>query len=289
MSKQTAHTRILWLGDEACDNPAISGGKAASLSRLAARFPVPAGFCLPADLLEVLADAGLAIDTAAELLGEAYLELAKRAGCDDPRVAVRSSAADEDGLGLSFAGQYETLLNIGAGQLVQAVERCIASGQSERVGAYRQQHGRTDLPVRMAVLVQHLVPADVAAVAFSANPVSGARDEVVINASWGIGESIVGGTVTPDTWIIRKADGMVMSTMIAEKQRMTVLTDHGTMEVDVPRIMRTQPALTEEQAAAIADLAIQLEEESGHAVDVECAFADNALALLQCRPITTLA
>ncbi len=133
-----------------------------------------------------------------------------------------------------------------------------------------------------------MVPADVSAVVFSANPVSGVRDEVIINASWGLGESIVGGTVSPDTYVVDKADLQVRERRIAEKERMTVSQTEGTREVDVPRFMRSQPALDDDKAAEMAHLARALEEEMGWPVDIECAYHADDLYLLQCRPITTL-
>jgi len=120
-------------------------------------------------------------------------------------VAVRSSALDEDGAGASFAGQHETYLNVvGAAAVAEAVARCWASVRSSRALEYRRRQGFPLDGARIAVLVQQLIPADVSSVVFSANPVTGSRDEVMINASWGLGESIVGGTVTPDTYVVRR-------------------------------------------------------------------------------------
>jgi pyruvate,water dikinase len=139
-----------------------------------------------------------------------------------------------------------------------------------------------------APLVQQLVASDVSAVVFSANPISGNRDEIMINASFGLGESIVGGTVTPDTFVARKSDLSVTSQAIAEKGRMTVSVPGGTREVDVPRFLRNEASLTNEQVAEMARLVLSLEQTLGYAVDVECAYAGGQLYLLQCRPITTL-
>jgi pyruvate,water dikinase len=138
------------------------------------------------------------------------------------------------------------------------------------------------------VLVQQLVASDVSAVVFSANPITGNRDEVVINASWGLGESIVGGTVTPDTFIVHKSDLAVVQGVIANKQRMTVSASGGTHEVEVPRFLRNEASLNGEQVLEMAKLALTLEVTMEHPVDVECAYAGGELYLLQCRPITTL-
>jgi pyruvate,water dikinase len=138
------------------------------------------------------------------------------------------------------------------------------------------------------VLVQQLVPADASAVVFSANPVTGGRDEVLINASWGLGESIASGTVTPDTYVIRKSDLAIVSRDIAEKRRMTVLACEGTHEVPVPRRFQKSPTIDDSQVAELARLSMALETAMGWPVDIECAYRGRDLYLLQCRPITTL-
>src|SRR5215813_2866764 len=129
----------------------------------------------------------------------------------------------------SFAGQYETYLNVvGVDAVAEAVVRCWTSGRTARALAHRRWQGLSGQGMRLAVLIQQLVPGDAAAVVFSANPVTGRRDEVVINAGWGLGESLVRGTVTPDTYVIRKSDFAVVSRAIADKRRMTVLAPAGT-------------------------------------------------------------
>lgn len=288
---------VVWLGEPSSAEVGLVGGKTANLGRLASMHRVPPGFCITtrAFLAATRTQAepypdlpALAAGTRDEL-ADAYDMLARRVGVADPSVAVRSSAADEDGEQASFAGQHETYLNVsGADAVASAVQRCWASAGASRAIEYRRRQNLRDDGVRLAVLVQHLVPADVSAVAFSANPLTGCRDEVVINASWGLGESIVGGTVTPDTYVLRKPDLAVTSVQIAEKRRMTVPVPEGTREVDVPRLLRSRRALTDEQAAEIGALARSLEATMGWPVDVECAFRDGTLFLLQCRPVTTL-
>ncbi len=122
----------------------------------------------------------------------------------------------------------------------------------------------------------------------SANPITRDRSEVMINASWGLGESIVGGTVTPDTFIVRKSDLGIINCAIADKQRMTVSVPGGTREVDVPRFLRNISSLNDEQVIEMAKLALTLGVTVKHPVDVECAYAAGDLYLLQCRLIATL-
>lgn len=278
-------TSIHWLGDETCHLESVVGGKAARLSRLAASHAVPPGFALAA----MPAAAVEAMDGVLDAIALAYRRLGERCNVSLPAVAVRSSALDEDGAGASFAGQHDTYLNIrGAEALVDAIRDCVRSAASGEALAYRQRHGLSADDVRMAVLVQQLVPSDVSAVVFSANPITGARDEVMINSNWGLGESIVGGTATPDTFVVHKESLRITSRDVARKLHMTATHDHGTADVPVPDSLQSRPSLSDDEIVEMARLARSLEEASSHPVDVECAIARNKLYLLQCRPITTL-
>src|SRR5512147_1511056 len=226
---------------------------------------VPDGFSLPVTVMNEAHPLDLRNEITA-----AISDLMNCHRLPDFIAAVRSSAVDEDGSTASFAGQHETYLNIvGADAIIQAVTRCWESARSEHALDYRRQQGLSVKRPQLAVLVQQLVAADVAAVVFSANPVTGNRDEVMINASWGLGESIVGGTVMPDTFVVRKSDLAVINRMIADKQYMTVSAPGGTQEVDVPRFLRTEASLNDEQAIEMAKLALILERTMEHPVDVE--------------------
>ncbi len=285
---------ILWLGETQRNSDInLVGGKAGNLSRLAAHFPVPPGFCLTTAAYTKAAHQrhtpGQLPRNLYRQVVSAYQQLAERSNTPNPSVAVRSSAVDEDGSGASFAGQHETYLNIvGADAVAEAVVRCWESAHAERALAYRQQQGLATTDIRLAVLVQQLVTADVSGVIFSANPVTYNPHEVMINASWGLGESIVGGTVTPDNYVVDKRLLAIKSRYIGAKERMTVGVAGGTREVAVPRFLRTQPALSDAQVFEMARLAMDLEQAMGWPVDVECAYQKNQLYLLQCRPITTL-
>jgi len=283
---------IVWLDQSAGQETALVGGKAANLSRLAADWPVPPGFCLTTTAFGQWANhrEGDPLPAEArELVAASYAQLAERLGIAVPRVAVRSSAVGEDSQTASFAGQYDTYLNLeGADAVVDAVARCWDSARSERVLAYHQQHSQSVSEIRLAVLVQLLVAADVSLVAFSANPVNNNRSEIVITASWGLGESVVSGTVTPDTFIVNKETWGV-STTIADKERMTVIAPNGVREVIVPRPMRKLQTLTDAQVMEVAQLAQRLETHMGWPVDIEAAFHGETLYLLQCRPVSTLA
>jgi pyruvate,water dikinase len=276
---------LLWLGDPKSFDVALVGGKAANLSRLARMYHrVPDGFSLPVTVM----DEAHPLDLRDEIIA-AISDLIACHSLPDFIAAVRSSAVDEDGATASFAGQHETYLNIvGADAILQAVTRCWESARSERALEYRRRQGLSVERLQLAVLVQQLVASDVSAVVFSSNPVTGSRDEVMINASWGLGESIVGGTVTPDTFLVRKSDLAVLDRAIAHKQRMTVSVPGGTREVDMPRFLRSAASLNDAQVIEMAELALTLEATMQRPVDVECAYANGMLYLLQCRPITTL-
>jgi pyruvate,water dikinase len=276
---------LLWIGDPTSFEAALVGGKAASLSRLARLYHrVPDGFSVPVTVMDEAHPLDLRDEVAA-----AISDLMACHGLPDFVAAVRSSAVDEDGAAASFAGQHETYLNIvGADEIIRAITRCWESARSEHALDYRRRQGLSVERPQLAVLVQQLVAADVAAVAFSANPATGNRAEIMINASWGLGESIVGGTVTPDAFVVCRADLEIAQRVIADKQRMTIAGPGGTRQVDVPRFLRQEASLNDEQVVEVAKLALTLEATMKHPVDVECAFAGGNLYLLQCRPITTL-
>jgi pyruvate,water dikinase len=229
---------------------------------------------LPADLASALAD-GFAV-------------LQERAGAD-VALAVRSSATTEDGSEHSFAGQHDTFLGVRTVvELEAAVRQCWASLWSERAVAYRQANLPDAVPC-MAVVVQQMIRSDVSFVAFTEDPVGERRNHVVLSASWGLGESLVSGLVTPDH-IVVAPDGRVTEYVIGDKQVMIIPDGarSGTREVPVPRVMRSLPALSETQANDIAMVVRRLAAQLGYAADLEGAIAEGEILLFQARPITTL-
>ena len=278
---------VLRLGEEAAHDPTVVGPKAAHLSRLAATCPVPDGFCLTADAYRHSHAAGGMSDEVREAVRAAYAELVG-ADPNPPAVAVRSSAIDEDGPTASFAGQHETILDVvGLDAVLASIERTWRSLHAPAALAYRRSQGLPVEGIALAVLVQKLVRADRSGVAFSIDPVSRRADRIVVNASWGLGESMVNGTVTPDTWHLDKASLDVAEERLAEKERMTVAAVGGTREVPVPGFLKEVATLDETMRKDVATLVRRLEEELGWPVDIEFAFDDDRLHLLQCRPVTT--
>ena len=300
---------------------ATAGGKGVSLARLvAARLPVPDGFIVStaayrqfvhANNLEAVITSAAPegatakperLDTASQAIGEAFSQAATPAEVetavvaaytslagDAPAVAVRSSATAEDLPDLSFAGQQETFLNVrGAAAVLDAMKRCWASLWTPRAIGYRAQHHVETEGVGMAVVVQLLVPAESAGVLFTAHPITGRRDQVVINASWGLGEAVVAGQVTPDTLILDKGDRRVVSREINDKTVMTVRSDGGSEEQPVPGELRRRPALDDGAATELLALADRIEALYGQPMDIEWARAEGRFAILQARPITAL-
>ena len=250
------------------------GGKAASLGRLLrAGFDVPDGFVietLPAgttDLCPRLADD---ITRTYEALGG--------------RVAVRSSATAEDGAAGSMAGQFETILNVnGAAAVLDAVRHCLASAASDRVRAYAAEKQIDAARLSMAVVVQRQVAADVAGVMFTASPDDAHPRQMLIDAAWGLGESVVSGRVQPDILRVAFDDGRVVSATIATKA--TELTADGERAVAADR--QDNPCLTSHDVYRLWQLGRAVEAHFGSPQDTEWAITGGRLHLLQSRPITT--
>lgn len=284
---------------------ATTGGKGSSLATLVrAGLPVPPGFHITTVAyrtyvaLHHLQEKILATDEqgVAELFAahpvpeeiagpirEAYARLGS------PAVAVRSSATAEDLPEASFAGQQDTILDVrGADAVLDAVRRCWASLWTDRAVAYRQREGIDPSEVALAVVVQELVDADAAGVLFTADPVSAAPDRMILNATWGLGEALVSGAVTPDELVLDAATGAVRERHTGDKATMTVRGDGGTHEEPVPDGQRTAQVLDDAAAAELADLGRRIAAHYGRPMDVEWAWAHGAFAIVQARPITGL-
>lgn len=305
------------------------GGKAANLGEMTqAGLPVPPGFCVAAGAYrEFISATGLGdeincilagmngddpseVDARAErvrtaIMGkpipqdieqetvQSYRKLAAALGQPDGTpipVAVRSSATAEDLPNASFAGQQDTYLNVrGESDLLNYLKRCYASLWTGRAVTYRIKQGFAHEQVALAAVVQAMIESEVSGVMFTANPVTGNRDEAVINASWGLGEAIVSGIVTPDTLTVRKADGMVVDRQIASKDVFVQYAPKGgTIESPVAAERRRLPSLSDAQIAALGELARRIEEHYQRPMDIEWAFAGGRFYILQARPITNM-
>jgi rifampicin phosphotransferase len=216
-----------------------------------------------------------------------------RAPLGDAPVAVRSSATAEDLAGASYAGQQDTYLNVrGPDQLIAAIRDCWASLWTPRAMAYRARQGIDPATLALAVVVQQMVDADAAGVMFTANPTNGRRGEAVISAAWGLGESVVSGSVTTDDVVVDTTTGRVRSRSTADKAVMTVYAGRGdgggTHEQPVPAQQRTRAVLDDQAVAALAGLGARIEAHFGAPQDIEWARAGDTFWIVQARPITAL-
>ena len=206
---------------------------------------------------------------------------------------VRSSATAEDLAGASFAGQHGTYYYVDEPRLLEMIRHCWASLWSPEAASYRSTHGVAHSSVRMAVVVQQMVRSDVSGVAFTADPVTGARDLVVIESSFGMGAAIVDGRVTPDRYAVARDDGLaVRERRIAQKRFMVPahVRDPGAQRlVAVPHEQQRAASLSPDEARTVAGWALKCEAHFGAPQDVEWAMAGGRFHLLQSRPITTLA
>jgi len=298
---------------------ALAGGKGASLARMAgAGLPVPDGFHLttaayrrfvevnqlerrlaeavaavdPDDLasLEVASSQIASLFQTAEIPAD-VVDAARTAyavlGADVP-VAVRSSATAEDLADLSFAGQQDTYLNVrGAEHVLDAIRRCWASLWTARAIGYRARNRIPTQGLALAVVVQRMVAADAAGILFTADPVTGRRGQVVVNAVWGLGEGAVGGSVTPDVVVVDAASRQITRQAVADKATMVVPDANGTHATPVAEERRNIPVLSVAQVHALADVGLRVQALYGQPMDVEWLIADGAIQLTQARPITT--
>ena len=299
-----------------------AGGKAVNLSRLTrAGFPVPPGFTVTTEAFRVavherglrdrvdsaLADAhpddAGSVDEASRQIRAAFADTSATTVLTEPvaravldayrklgggPVAVRSSATAEDLPDLSFAGQQDTLLGVSDEDgLLDAVVACWSSLWTARAITYRRRAGIADESAALAVAVQRMVPADTAGVLFTANPLTGHRGQMAIDATFGLGEALVSGLVEPDHYVADAATGRVLERTLGAKAVVTAsLTDGGVETRDSDR--GAEATLSDSDVRALLDLGRRVQDEYGTPQDIEWAIAGGELYVLQSRPVTTL-
>jgi pyruvate,water dikinase len=264
---------VLWLDAEACRSPAAVGNKCARLATLRqGGHDVPDGFAVTASCLRSCDWKGA--------VAEALVDL-------PPPWVVRSSATAEDSGGGAFAGIFATIPGLAdPAAVLAAVEEVGASVNRSQVTAYARARDIDPRSIEMGVLVQTLVEPSVAGVAFSRNPVTGA-DETVIEANYGLGETVVDGSVVPDGVRLGK-DGEIIDRRLGRKAQKAIFSStRGLKRVPTSPAERNRHALSNREAQKVAKLTRRLELEIGEPADVEWAFAATKLYLLQCRPITS--
>jgi pyruvate,water dikinase len=255
----------------------LYGSKAVGLGEAARQgIAVPPGVALSGDLVDAVASGE---DEAIEKVEEAIADL-------KAPFAVRSSAVDEDSANASFAGQHLTVLNVhSAADVPGAVREVWWSAKSDSAITYRQKVGLFTKP-SVGIVIQTLLNPSAAGVMFTEHPVTG-RDERLIEASWGLGEAVVAGLVVPDHFRLDRA-GQVLERKAGRKRiAIRSLPSGGTFEEQVPPEKVTQLCLDDAQLAALGELALQCEKAYGPRRDIEWAFQEGRLYLLQCRAVTT--
>jgi pyruvate,water dikinase len=309
MLQERAQIRSVLRADEAAGEGML-GGKASALAALqSAQMPIPAWFVVPPPVLHAslsdaqrsaLADACASGDNAAieqlladvQLSAQMHAEIAQEVAtlCPDGAfVAVRSSALEEDGVQHSFAGQLASYLFVAPADVVAKIIEVWRSGFSAGVLTYRRAHGLSMPTEPPAVLVQRMVEAEVAGVAFSADPVSGRRGWTIVSALYGLGAALVSGECDADTYTVAR-DGSILTRVVVAKNHALRHSGGNTIEaLPVPLEQAMQPALTDAQIGAVATLARRCAQHFGSPQDIEWALADGQVFLLQARPITSLA
>jgi pyruvate, water dikinase len=304
---------ILAFDDPDCESPDEAGGKGSGLAKMTRMgLPVPAGFVVRASVLSDLLDAsgtrarvlallaGVEDDAATAARGvqpvidslqlppdfsddviKAYQALSSKSG-----VAVRSSACAEDSEAASFAGQQETYLNVrGEVDVLEKIKDCWTSFFSERALFYRRRKGSM-ADLAMAVVVQRQLSPDRSGVMFTVDPVRRRRDQMMIEAVWGLGEAVVSGNATPDHYVVSR-DGAVKQARVSV-QEVAIRMDEagGVQQYDLSPEEGGKRVLDDAALAALAKVGMQLEAHFGQPQDVEWAFENGQLYLLQSRPVT---
>lgn len=303
----------------------IAGGKGANLGELTqAGIPVPPGFVVTAQTYEkFMLETGIndkvlsildeidindtkALQAASDeikaiineapipedmilFITEAYNQLCQRFDGDDVEVAIRSSATAEDLPEASFAGQQDTYLYVsGIDAVLEYIRKCWASLFEARAIFYREENDFEHAKVLIAVVVQKMANADKAGVMFTVNPSTG-EEIALIEGSWGLGEAVVSGDVTPDNYQVDKADNSVINVTISDKKVMYINDENETsIKVDVPEEKRNERVLSDEELIELTEMGKRIQAHYGEPMDTEWAFENGELFLLQARPITTL-
>lgn len=298
---------------------AMAGGKGASLGEMMnAKIPVPMGFVVIAPAFErFLGETDLLTAIQAELNKVNYADtnsidrysnvirdLISRAKFPDDLkeeitagfkklkttlVAVRSSATAEDSKTASWAGELETYLNTDEKNLISNVKKCWSSLFTPRAIFYRHEKKLLKSKVSVAVVVQKMIQSDVSGICFTVHPVTQDKNQLIIEAGFGLGEAIVSGTITPDSYIVHKKEGIILDINISTQAKQIVMKPGGgSVLKSVPKSKQAKQKLTGKQIMELAEIIKKIEKHYGSPQDIEWALYKNKFYILQSRPITTL-
>ena len=319
---------MLWFNEIGKNDVPLVGGKSASLGEMTSKtkVPVPNGFALTADayrlflrenkleeniakslsrlkdLNDTLTLQGVGAEirkmitsapvpvTLKKLITDAYQELGTREKVKNPFVAIRSSATAEDLPDASFAGQQESYLNVtGVANVIQSVKECYASLFTDRAIFYRVQKGFNHMDVALSAIVQMMCYSESSGVMFTMDPTNGDESLVLVEASYGLGEYVVKGTVTPDDYFVDKGTMKIIRKTIPTKTIMLIRNENGgTEERKVPDNLKDQQVITDEQIIELTKYALAIEQHYGHVMDIEWGLDTQTrrLLILQARPET---
>lgn len=270
---------VKFFKDIALNDLNLVGGKGLSLARMINEgLPVPPGFVVTTGLHKDFKTSGSLGEQTKNDLFSAFVSLGAS------RVAVRSSAISEDSETASWAGQFESYLNVGRGDLIQRVQDCWESVKG--ASAYAQTQGMKQEELVLGVVVQKMVDSEVSGVAFSVNPLNHDSDEIMIEATYGLGELLVQGMVTPDNYVVSKQSKGVINSKVVTKTTMLIYRDGETKEMPVSSDMQEKSCLSDEQLHDLSAIICQIEDYYGSPQDIEWALQDNKFYIVQSRPIT---
>lgn len=297
----------------------IAGGKGASLGEMTqAGIPVPPGFVITADAYDqFLSETDLHAQIQAELdaaninnvnsvemasekiraifeatpiptnLEKAFLKSFEELNAEF--VAVRSSATAEDSSTASWAGELESYLYVTKSTLMSSIKKCWSSLFTPRAIFYRAEKGLKNTKVAVAVVVQRMVASEVSGVCFTVHPVTKDPNQLIIEAGWGLGEAIVGGLITPDSYIIDKTNHNIIDTYISEQSKKIIRKpEGGTEESEVSSEDSERQKLSKNHILELSKIALKIEKHYKIPMDIEWAMADGKIWIVQARPITTL-
>lgn len=298
----------------------IAGGKGASLGEMSRTgLPVPPGFVVLASAFEMFIEEAVIIDDIqAELDKVNYQDTnsVDRASnvirdiIHDTKIppdiqdvitsgaknlnarfmAVRSSATAEDSKTASWAGELETYLFVTEKNLLDSVKKCWSSLFTPRAIFYRHEKKLLKAKVSVAVVVQKMINSEVSGICFTVHPVTKDHNQMIIEAGWGLGEAIVSGMITPDSYIIDKKENLIMDVSVSSQQKMIIqkAATGGSKTVAVPKVKQAKQKLSGSQIMQLAGICQKIEKHYRHPQDIEWALSEDKFYIVQSRPITTL-
>lgn len=294
-----------------CNSVALVGGKAASLARLTqAGCNVPVGFAITTAAFAEYIKQNSLMPLIVKILAENSLENASKkirqlftmplhktlakdilnacAAHNLSSFAVRSSAAAEDSATASFAGELETYLNCTTKDILENIARCWSSLFTPRAIVYMQEKSLNIVKNTVGVVIQQMLDPDVSGVAFTAHPVTADRNLIYIEAVYGLGEQLVSGTITPDSYQLKKNDGTLLHRTVTKQMKQVVRAKNGTKVISVPAAQQNHQKLSSQNLVTLHSACKKIEKMYAVPMDIEWAFVKNKLSILQARPITTL-